>query len=375
LTTLPTKRWSYDLQGAHLADAISNDSTVFTAADDGAVSRLAAHDARTGALRWRVDLPSEARVQRLILAQDDLVVVAAVDSSLRFSLIRTSNGTTRWTSVVGGRYAAVLPGTDRILILTGSQTQSYDRAAAYDRRTGEQIWARNSPVGQLDGDSVTVVDDRDVITVDIESGNERQRWSELVVDGSARQPISVGGRAAVLAGESVLVDNAGTAPPTSLAPGIGLPVTALPTGDHLLTVVSTQGVAAVDVGARQVTWARDLATRAIGRAGGHLVLLGTYGQPGNTMVVVNAANGREEGFQRFDDLVPRRPLSVRSGFLADGAAYLITTDGGIRGVALPTLKPLWKLDPDAMGGQARDVRATQAGLLVITTMGQISLLN
>ena len=40
---------------------------------------------------------------------------------------------------MAGRYAAVLPGIDRVLVLTGSQPQSYDRAAAYDRRTGEQV--------------------------------------------------------------------------------------------------------------------------------------------------------------------------------------------------------------------------------------------
>jgi outer membrane protein assembly factor BamB len=373
LTSLPTKRWSFDLQGARLVDAVSNDETVLTATDDGTVSRISAHEARTGAAQWRLDLPADARVQRLVLADNDVVAVALVENSLRFSLLRLSNGTTRWTAVVGGRYSAVLAGADRVLVLTGAQPQSYERAAAYDRRNGEQVWARNAPVGQLNGGRVTLVDDRDVISVDIETGDERQRWTGAVAEGAARQPISIAGTATVLDGESMLVDNPGAAAPTSVAPGIGLPFTALPTGDHQVTVVSTEGIAAVDVASKQVTWARDLSTGAIGRAGGNLVLLGSYGQPGNTMVVVNASTGREVGFQRFDDIVPRRPLGTRGGYLADGAAYLLTTDGGIRAVSLPALNVLWKLDPHAIGGQARDVRAMPAGLLVVTVTGQVEL--
>jgi outer membrane protein assembly factor BamB len=373
LTSLPTKRWSFDLQGARLVDAVSNDETVLTATDDGTVSRISAHEARTGAAQWRLDLPADARVQRLVLADNDVVAVALVENSLRFSLLRLSNGTTRWTAVVGGRYSAVLAGADRVLVLTGTQPQSYERAAAYDRRNGEQVWARNAPVGQLHGGRVTLVDDRDVISVDIETGDERQRWTGAVAEGAARQPISIAGTATVLDGESMLVDNPGAAAPTSVAPGIGLPFTALPTGDHQVTVVSTEGIAAVDVASKQVTWARDLSTGAIGRAGGNLVLLGSYGQPGNTMVVVNASTGREVGFQRFDDIVPRRPLGTRGGYLADGAAYLLTTDGGIRAVSLPALNVLWKLDPHAIGGQARDVRAMPAGLLVVTAAGQVEL--
>jgi hypothetical protein len=294
---------------------------------------------------------------------------------LRVSVLERSSGMSRWNATVGGRFATVVPTADRIVLLSGNEPRIFDRAAGYDRESGEQDWSRNAPIGLVDGNRVAVLDQNDVVSLDVRTGAVRQRWQQVATDPNARTPLVVGDHAVVVSDQGVRVSAYGAQPAdTRFAAGVGNPYLVVPSGNDQVTLVSQQGAAGVDVGDAQVRWARDVGARTVGRADGQLVLLASYGPAGDTVSVMNAATGREEAFRRFEGL-PRRSLSGRGGYLADGAAYLVNKDGGIEAVALPSLDTLWTVDSAGVGGSARDVQATDVGLLVATDHDALTLLR
>jgi hypothetical protein len=135
----PAARWSIPLDGARLIDADTAGGTIYAGLDDGGIARIVALDQASGSTRWAINLPVGLRLQQLVVDGDIVVVVSLGGDTLRFAVLERSTGISRWSATVGGRFAAVAPSADRLVLLSGNEPRIFDRAAGYDRVTGEQL--------------------------------------------------------------------------------------------------------------------------------------------------------------------------------------------------------------------------------------------
>jgi hypothetical protein len=376
----PQRRWAVELTGAPPDRVVANTERIFLARSHDSVVTISALAAADGRTLWQADVDAAGSTVQQLELSGDLVVAVSGSNGVRtgVSAFDAASGARRWQTSLDASWVTVVNGTDPLVVLSGPSPRMATRADGLDLASGQPRWSRSGVVGDLDGRRLALVENEDVITVDIRDGRETGRWPGVAHGMTARTVVVSGSRVVVLSEDDLRLAGVGSSRlDGSLDPGIGQLFTTIRTGSDQVTVLSQDGVAGVDLGSGRIDWTRDVTPRALARADGQTILLGWSGNSAGTMVTIDTRNGRQEGTRDIDGLV-RRPRDRRSSyisradFLADGATYQVG-GGGVEAYDLPALQPLWELGPDELGATARDVTATEAGLLITTTTGRLLL--